>query len=91
MAGATSVKRIGGLGCVSKIKTSLACLLILGIVVRRLIIDVDFVLGLLRRMDVGDVANVSEVHTTSIFSVDPEDGGSMYFRNVGNIAHIHTL
>jgi hypothetical protein len=22
---------------------------------------------------------------------DPEDGGSMYLRNIGNIAHIHIL
>jgi hypothetical protein len=56
---------------------------------RWLIIGVDTVLGLLNHADLGDVANVSEVHAASYFRV--EDGGSMYLRSVGNIAHIHTV
>jgi hypothetical protein len=40
-------------------------------------------------MDVGDVADVSEVHDTSIF--DPEDGGIMYNRNVGSIVYMYTV
>jgi hypothetical protein len=40
-------------------------------------------------MDVGDVADISEVHTASIFRIDLEDGGNTYLRNVGNISHIH--
>jgi hypothetical protein len=30
-----------------------------------------------------------ETHQPTHF--DPEEGGSMYLRNVGNIAHIHTM
>jgi hypothetical protein len=37
---------------------------------RWLIIDVGCVLGLLHRVDVGNVADVSEVHAPSIFSVE---------------------
>jgi hypothetical protein len=43
-------------------------------------------------MDVVDGAKISEVHAVSIFTVDPEDGGSMYLRNFGrNVAYVHTL
>jgi hypothetical protein len=38
-----------------------------------LVIDVNSVLGLLHHVIVGDDANVSEIHATSIFRVDPED------------------
>jgi hypothetical protein len=41
-------------------------------------------------VDTSDVADVSEVHVASIFRVDPPDEGSMYLRNVGNIACVHT-
>jgi hypothetical protein len=37
---------------------------------RWLIIDVDFVLGLLHRVDVSDAADVSKVHAASIFRVE---------------------
>jgi hypothetical protein len=50
------------------------------------------VLGLLRRVVVCDVADVSEVHAASNLTVevlDIKDGGSMYLQNVGNIAHDH--
>jgi hypothetical protein len=40
-------------------------------------------------VDVGDVADVSEVPAASI--LDPEDGGSMYLWNVGTIAHIRKV
>jgi hypothetical protein len=33
---------------------------------------------------VDDVAKISEVYALSIFTVHPEDGGSMYLRNFGN-------
>jgi hypothetical protein len=46
-------------------------------------VDVNPVLGLLHRVDVGDVADVSEVLSASIFRV--KDGGSMYLRNADNI------
>jgi hypothetical protein len=55
------------------------------------------VLGLLHRVVVGDIANISEALSASIFRVEvcrlvhPEDGGSMYLRNVGNIAYNHTV
>jgi hypothetical protein len=45
-----------------------------------LIIDFDFVLGLLHRVEAGDFDDSSEVH--------PEDGINMHHRNVDNIAHI---
>jgi hypothetical protein len=53
-------------------------------------IDVDYFLGLLHLVDVDDIADASEVHTASIFSVDfdPEDGGTIYLRSVGNL---HTV
>jgi hypothetical protein len=40
-------------------------------------------------MIVGDDADVSEEHATSIFRVEVccEDGGSMYLQNVGISAH----
>jgi hypothetical protein len=38
-------------------------------------------------MNVGGVGKVSEVHADSVFTVDSEDGGSMYLRKVGNIVH----
>jgi hypothetical protein len=46
-------------------------------------------------MDVGDIADVSEVYAwythiqklTDLTHIDPEDGGSMYLRNI----HIHTI
>jgi hypothetical protein len=41
-----------------------------------LILNADSVPGLLHCVDVGDVADVSEVPAASI--LDPEDGGSMY-------------
>jgi hypothetical protein len=40
---------------------------------------------------VGSVGEVSEEHADLIFIVDSEDGGSMYFQNVGNITHIHAV
>jgi hypothetical protein len=40
-------------------------------------------------MKVGDVVGISEIHAASIF--DPENGRRKYLRNVGNIAHIHTV
>jgi hypothetical protein len=40
-------------------------------------------------MDLGSVANVSDVHDASIFN--PEDGCIMYIRNVDKIAHIHRV
>jgi hypothetical protein len=44
---------------------------------RWLIIGVNSVLVLLRRVVVGDIADVSEVHTSPIFNVDTENGSSM--------------
>jgi hypothetical protein len=48
-----------------------------------LVIDVNLVLGLLHRVDVGDDAGVSAVYSyaASFFkiSTDPEDGSSRYF------------
>jgi hypothetical protein len=49
---------------------------------RWLIIGVNSGLRLLHRVVVGDVAKISEVH---------DDEGRMYLRNVGNIAHSHTV
>jgi hypothetical protein len=40
---------------------------------------------------VGDVACVSEVNIASIFRVHPEDGGTMYLRNVTNVAYDHMV
>jgi hypothetical protein len=37
---------------------------------QRLIIDVNSVLGLLHRVDVGDITDVSKVHAASIISVE---------------------
>jgi hypothetical protein len=51
------------------------------------IIDVASVLGMLRCVNVGVVAVVSEAYTASIFGVE----GSMYLRNVGNIAYNHKM
>jgi hypothetical protein len=48
-----------------------------------LIIDVDTVLGLLHPVDMGSVANILEIRTGSALTFDPEDGGSMYLRNIG--------
>jgi hypothetical protein len=45
-------------------------------------------------MDVGNVANVSETRVSNFIAgvshSDPKNGGSLYFRNVNNIVHIHT-
>jgi hypothetical protein len=40
-------------------------------------------------MDVGDVSDVSDIYVPSIFSVYPEDGGSIYVRDFGKISHTH--
>jgi hypothetical protein len=53
-----------------------------------LIIDINSVLVLLHRVEVGDVADVLETHAASIIRVDPEDDpGSPEEGNVGNIIH----
>jgi hypothetical protein len=44
----------------------------------------------MHRVVVRDVADVSGVHAASIFKIDPEDGDSIYVRNI-NIAHKHTV
>jgi hypothetical protein len=49
-----------------------------------IIIDVNSVPGCLYSVDVGSVFDVSSVNALSIFRVDPEDGATMYFRNVDN-------
>jgi hypothetical protein len=49
--------------------------------------EVTFVLRFLHLVDGGDVAHVSGVPDTYIFST--EDADSMYLRNVHNIASIH--
>jgi hypothetical protein len=36
------------------------------------------------------VPNASEVYDTSIFNVDPEDGGGIYVRNISKTVHTHT-
>jgi hypothetical protein len=41
-------------------------------------------------VDVGEVSIISEVHAPFNFRVDREDGGRIYLRIVGNIAHLHT-
>jgi hypothetical protein len=40
--------------------------------------------------DVGIVADVSEVNTSSVLIIIPDVGGSMYLRNVRSTAHIRT-
>jgi hypothetical protein len=50
--------------------------------------DVDSLLASILPVVVGHVAEISEVHAASSFRV--EGGTSMYFRNIGNIAHNHT-
>jgi hypothetical protein len=52
-------------------------------------VDVNFVLGVLHRVDGGDVADVSGVPNTYILGA--EDADSMYQRNVHNIASIHEV
>lgn len=47
------------------------------------------ILGLSHRVAVDDVIGISEVHSASIS--DPEDGHREYFRNFGNIDHIHKV
>lgn len=54
------------------------------------ITDINSVLGLLHRAVVSDVPGDSELHSTSVFSVDPEEVGGIYLRNVGSFAHNHT-
>jgi hypothetical protein len=49
---------------------------------------VNCVLGLLQIVVVGDVTDISELHASSIFRV--EAGGSVYLRNVSNVADNHT-
>jgi hypothetical protein len=48
-------------------------------------------LGLLHRIDVGSVSDVSEIHAPFVFRItthlDPEDGSTMYVRNDGNNSH----
>jgi hypothetical protein len=46
----------------------------------------------LHLVGMGDVADVSEVHTGSIIRTefDLEVRSSIYFRNAGDISHIHT-
>jgi hypothetical protein len=53
------------------------------------LIDVDSVLGLLHRVDVGEFANVLEVHAAFIFRVG--DRGSMHLQNVGGSAQNHAV
>jgi hypothetical protein len=36
---------------------------------------------------VGYIADVSDVYAASFFMTHPEDEGSIYLRNVSNIAH----
>jgi hypothetical protein len=43
-------------------------------------IDVDSVLWSLRRMIVGDIYDVSDVHSASTF--DPEDGGNVAYNYI---------
>jgi hypothetical protein len=43
---------------------------------------------LIRRVDMGDVAQVSKVYPVSIVRIGTEDGGSIYLRNVDNSAYI---
>jgi hypothetical protein len=50
---------------------------------------VGSVLELIHPVVVGDVAEISEVHAASIFRVEVQT--SMYFRNIGIIAHNHTV
>jgi hypothetical protein len=47
-----------------------------------LIFNVDFVLGSLHRMDVGDFANISEVHDASIFRIQVYTLVSFYICSV---------
>jgi hypothetical protein len=54
-------------------------------------IDADFFLVLLYYVVVCDVADVSEVHPASIFSVDPEVEYSLYLQNAGYNVHNHTV
>jgi hypothetical protein len=58
-------------------------------------------------VDIGSLNRVSEVHAASIFRIqvgrfgecsftyptylNPEVGGRIYLRNIGNTAHIHTV
>jgi hypothetical protein len=53
------------------------------------LIDAESVLGLLHRVVVDDVADVSEAHIAQ--NLQGKSGGSTYFRNVGNITHNHTV
>jgi hypothetical protein len=48
---------------------------------------VNCVLGWLRLIVMGDIADVSKMHAASNFRAEPEDGGSVNFRNAGNFAH----
>jgi hypothetical protein len=38
----------------------------------------------------GSVHNSSEIYDTSIFKVNPEDGGSIYVLNVSSTVQTHT-
>jgi hypothetical protein len=53
--------------------------------------DIESVLWSLQRVNMGDVSDVSKVHTASIFGVNREDRDSMYLRKCSNITHIHTV
>jgi hypothetical protein len=50
--------------------------------------------GLLHRVDVGDISDVSEVYVappSDYWHFEPDDGGSMYLRNLRKMAHIHMM
>lgn len=49
------------------------------------IVDVDSSLGFLRRVDVGNVADVSEVHAVSVFSVELSGLNHFFFENFGSL------
>jgi hypothetical protein len=45
-------------------------------------LDADSAHGSLHPVDTGSAVDISEVYVVSIFSVHPEDGSSIYLRNV---------
>jgi hypothetical protein len=51
--------------------------------------DIISILGLLHRVAVGHVADISQVLAASIFRL--EERGSIHLLNVGNIVHNHAV
>jgi hypothetical protein len=53
--------------------------------------DVISALGSLLHADADSFPDVSEIHTVSVSRNNPENGSSIYLRNINCIIYIHTM